>query len=226
MRASICIPYAPRSAWEKGLYKYITERWKADFPEWDIVVGESSQPFNRSAARNNAAAKAHGDVLIFCDADTTYVDPEQIAAAADDCVYGWYQADTQYKLDEQTTNELLLGMTWDTNHFSYERIWPDSPGAIQIMTAHDFHRVGGFDQGFKGWGYEDTSFVKAMNTVCDPSRRHGDTVHLWHPTDRSERQEQPLIGFNKQRYAYYKQAAAKGSSAMLDLLRQLDVLKD
>jgi predicted glycosyltransferase involved in capsule biosynthesis len=41
--------------------------------------------------------------------------------------------------------------------------------------------VGGFDERFRGWGWEDRAFFIACDTLCGHDRISGPVRHLWHP---------------------------------------------
>jgi hypothetical protein len=52
-----------------------------------------------------------------------------------------------------------------------------------VVTREAFEKVGGFDTGFVGWGFEDTAFVYVVEAEYGkmPPRGKGALVHLWHP---------------------------------------------
>lgn len=216
MTFSVVIPYFnPQNDEHRAdALGFVAGRWRSDFPDCEIVYGEANG--NRSRARNEAAAQASGDILVICDADTTYVDPAQIERALSDP--HWSRTGVNYKLDRDTTHLVAIDGWWQPELFTYETVWPDSPGGIQVVSAKQFWSIGGFDGGFDGWGYEDTAFCLAMNTIHGRPSVHGDVIHLWHPTSRDERQEQPDIKRNQRRYGGYQRAAARGPQAMMTLL--------
>ncbi len=43
-----------------------------------------------------------------------------------------------------------------------------------------FDEVGGFDEGYEGWGYEDLDFVRRCAERWPLRRVDGEVVHLWH----------------------------------------------
>lgn len=53
---------------------------------------------------------------------------------------------------------------------------------IQIMPREAFKQVGGWDVRFKGWGGEDHSAMRAMDTLyCRHKTTPNQVLHLWHP---------------------------------------------
>jgi hypothetical protein len=223
MRASVIIPYGYRSPWEDKLFRYVTEEfWLKLFPEWELLIGKSPQPFNRSAARNGGARRATCDVLVFCDADTVPLGACGVALAASQAGERWFGSDAYIQADMAYTQALVEGAermmpgTVIPNEHTYSR----QPGGVLVCHRDSFV---GFDEGFQGWGYEDTAFVAAMTALNGERDYFGDVVHLWHPKVRAERQQQPLIRRNNQRYGWYRRAAQEGPRAMRELLQRLDV---
>lgn len=53
---------------------------------------------------------------------------------------------------------------------------------IQLMPREAFYSVGGMDERFRGWGGEDVSFMRALDTVYSPHKSSNNPVyHIWHP---------------------------------------------
>jgi hypothetical protein len=53
---------------------------------------------------------------------------------------------------------------------------------ITIMPREAFEAVGGMDERFRGWGGEDVSFLRALDTLWVKHKNTpNDVLHLWHP---------------------------------------------
>lgn len=53
---------------------------------------------------------------------------------------------------------------------------------VQIMPREAFEFVGGMDERFRGWGGEDVSFLRALDTLWAKHKNTPNQVlHLWHP---------------------------------------------
>lgn len=221
MIASIIIPSRPRSDFEAKIHSLVAGLWWQDFASYELLVGDytAHDHFNRSAVRNDLAGMARSDVLIFADADTLYVDKSQISRAVKTAHLGWSRVSDYYMLDQKTTESWVLD---EEHEIEIEKILFDPPGGIQVCTAEQFHSIGGFDEGFDGWGYEDTAFIEVMTAAFGPGRFHGDVFHLWHPKERSERQAQPKIRQNLQRFIRYQEAAKGGKGAIMEYLKRLE----
>lgn len=223
MRASVLIPFRARNEHEERVSRYTLAVWTHDFPEFDVITGSGPQvpgtPFNRSLARNFLAGMSTSEVLIFADADTLYFEPSQMLRAVKTAHLGWFRTSDYYMFSEESTNAIVDG---GDPELAIEKILFDPPGGIQVCAAEHFHAIGGFDEGFNGWGYEDTAFIEAMTAVYGEGRFHGDVYHLWHPKNRSERQAQPNIRSNQARFQGYQTAASGGREAMMEHLRKLE----
>src|SRR5512135_1302320 len=81
MRAVVCMPWRGGQEWREYLFGLVKPHYEK--MGFEVVTGDSDPdlPFNRSAARNAAAAAAgDADVYCFIDADT-YIPEDQLRAA-------------------------------------------------------------------------------------------------------------------------------------------------
>jgi hypothetical protein len=171
LRAGVVIPISPADEYRRRNY----ERVRAHLEEldWPIVGGVSLvDPFSPSQARNNGAAMLPAstvDVLYFNDADSV-VELDQIraavalAAAAPGLVFAFEHY--------VRTNEDGRPTMYVPNS--------GSSGAVAISRAC-FDEVGGYDERFVGWGYEDLAFAFECSKRWPVRRVPGQLVHLWHP---------------------------------------------
>jgi len=227
---SVLIPYGYRSDWEETLLSLTLQRWNEWFPDWEVILGsddsnlDSGTPFNRSRARNNAAAEASGDVFVIADADTTFFQARDVRVVTNFVTpVKWFLPSSYLQTVQEWTEGLVEGNLSIDETVKYSREYRDQPGGWRICHRSAFEAVGGFDEGFKGWGYEDTAFVEAMNCLVGPHKRGGTALHLWHPTSRAERQEHADIRHNVDRYARYRREARRSPGKMETLLAELGV---
>lgn len=209
---SVLIPWRDDGADRGRIFAWVRHRYRALLPEAQLCLGDSGhEPFNRGASVNRAAEDAAHDLLLVADADTAF-DPDVILLAGSVATlqqtwvlpYGTY-----VNLDQASTARLLAGPPdapiRDAEMTSDFRL-KDSVSGLVVMTRAGFERVGGFDESFRAWGYEDRAFEAAANTLIGPCRRlHAESCfHLWH--EPGLRFDQPEIAYNRERAESYRRA--------------------
>jgi glycosyltransferase involved in cell wall biosynthesis len=220
-RLSILIPYGGTEEWRQRHFYWLLDRYGKLLPDAQIVIGTSDEPFNRGKARNEAFSKSTGDVLLIADADTIF-HLDQIEAAINMLQghrtwvipYGWY-----YNLNRETSENILM---LDSGETVMEPTSPaswehkvESWAGLLVMPREAFEQVGGYDEGFQGWGYEDNAFRLALDTLWGSHTRlpWSYCLHLWHPIAADGGFEQPHIHENRARYRLYE--AAVGNPAAM-----------
>jgi predicted glycosyltransferase involved in capsule biosynthesis len=176
-------------------FDWLQKRWKALFPEAEIIVAEDDgkDPFSKTIAVNNAYKKATSDILAIVDADV-WVKPEILIKAAEDIRNKkavWVQpCDTVYRINKATTFNIV--------EFSPESPFPlikeehteritNVVGLVAVFSRKQFEYIGGMDERFRGWGWEDNAFNSTLNTLFGQSQKPNNIVyHLWHPRNRDE----------------------------------------
>jgi GT2 family glycosyltransferase len=137
------------------------------------VVVSTPPPWSPGKARNRGAWLALGEVLVFNDADTI-VPHEQIREAArlaaeqPGLVYGY---------------SLYLSLAEGAEPVSgkVEREIVNSPSmGCAAISRECFERLGGFDESYQGWGYEDVDFAVRAAELWPLRRVEGPAYHLWH----------------------------------------------
>lgn len=168
------------------------------------VVCADSDPqrrFNRSTARNNAILETSTDVVILADADTLPANITQIrqavTVAADGVVVRPY--DHYRLLPADAVNTANLATVTPIRQFISK--W--RPASIIVTTRETYTTVGGFDPLFWGWGYEDSAFWMAAQTLAAVDELAG-TVYAFNHTARRTRDPR-----NKSRHWWYRQAQGK-----------------
>jgi hypothetical protein len=222
-------------------WEWIRTRWEAnsDIP---IFVGydEGDHPFNRSKAMNEAhRAAGDWDMAIISDADS---------------FVGFDQIDDAIRVADETGL-----MTLAFTRFSYvnkhgSRLikdgfdgywgryvdWCFDYGCSSMLAVprEVWEAVGGFDEGFEGWGEEDVAFSLACQTMAPArwrpgaperddwyNRLPGECWHLWHPVQPTNNRKLPGFWRNVERRELYVKAAHK-PDRMRALLVELGVLDD
>jgi len=203
------------------LWQFSRRWWAEAFPDWPIVEGHHDDgPFNRSAAVNQAAALA-GDwnVAVVIDADvipTRHAILGAVAVArADVPACGFH---LRRHLTQKGTERVLAGDrgSWVPHVKQDHR---DSVSGAYVVSRPVWDAVGGFDETFRGWGWEDVAFKLATETIAgyDMVRIAGDLWHLWHPVTAERDEKRPEFQANRERARRYR-AAKHDPAAMRDLL--------
>jgi hypothetical protein len=189
-------------------WRWLEKYWRCRLPGAEIVMGEDWKaalhdgvPFSKSAAVNNAARKASGDVFVIVDADG-YIDTESVLRAAKNIrkarkcghrlwyvPYRWF-----FRLTRECSRRILDSDPCNPHRLPtppYHHCIQSTDGSqhghwygamIQIMPREAFEEVGGWDERFRGWGGEDAAAMRAMDTIYGKHKTLPvQVLHLWHP---------------------------------------------
>lgn len=209
---SLLVPFRSDNGRRLETWNWLRQYWEAELPSAQIVLGHSSvTPFCKTAAVNDAAAHADGDVYVILDADC-YID----GVVIDDCANAiraartagdrlWYVPYRHFYRFTDAASRFVL----TADPVLPPRFFAAAPPAmmlmahpdastgmasgtntahwygalIQVMPREAFELLGGMDERFRGWGGEDVAFFHALDVLY---RKHKTTpngvIHLWHPS--------------------------------------------
>lgn len=212
-------------------WRWLKEYWRSHLPGAEIIEGEDwasvinpNLPFSKSAAVNNAARKASGDIYVIVDADG-YIDIDSVLEAAKRIrharekghrlwyvPYRWF-----YRLTRKCSHKLLesnprhpLKFPMPPPHHCIQSTDGSQHGhwfgaMIQIMPAEAFWEVGGWDERFRGWGGEDAAAMRAMDTLFARHKTMPQQVlHVWHPMHSPSEQNKEWISWKNRIWAGQK----------------------
>lgn len=209
-QVSLLVPFRDDGEHRTRVWTWLRQYWEANLGSVEIVMGhDGGWPFSKSAAVNDAAVRARGRTFVILDADT-YLDAQvvqycadQLDAAREAGQRKWFiPYSRNYRLSKATTLDLLdadptapYGISSPPLASDLEKS-PDSAyyghqyGAmIQIVPREAFFDVNGMDPRFRGWGSEDSSFLRSVDTLWgNHENTPNDIAHLWH--------DRPVIGWN------------------------------
>jgi hypothetical protein len=181
-----------------ALWEWCRDRWQTYLPDIPIYEGhhDDDGPFNRSAAINTAARLAdeagRWDVGIVIDADI-FLRVSQVRAAIKSAATGkvtWAHRRWRGFHEDHTkrvvTKAIDFGPEIDREDMDIyvERTNPRSWSCFIAIPREVWDQMGGFDERFVGWGYEDMAFKSLVTSLYPWGLVDGDVYHLWHP--RSE----------------------------------------
>jgi mannosyltransferase OCH1-like enzyme len=195
---SFIIPYKPDNGPRDKIFNFVYNKYKKDFPNSEFILGEDTsgeEHFCKSHAVNDGVAKSKGEIIIITDGDLI-VDKKVIEKGIAGLrtspfilPFG-YCANLTAKISEEIVNgQKFTEPQMRQNNYVVRNIrvgesqWGDKlAGLIQIITKDLFYQIGGMDERFKGWGYEDTVFCwRIMKEIGDYDILPNDWIyHLHH----------------------------------------------
>jgi len=208
----ILVPRRADGGWRDQLWEHCHPR----LPAVPIIEGESPDgPFNRSAAINDAS-RAAGDWTVAVIVDGDVILPAGNIDRAVELAHTSEQLTFAYtrrrNLDMNITRKMLQGwpVTIDGHVRTDLPLWPESMTCSSCLAVprHLWDAVGGFDERFQGWGWDDVAFHRACHTIGGGQQAvEGDLLHLWHsrPVERNNTAE-PQFQANKTLGQRYKDA--------------------
>lgn len=183
MQLQVCIPYRSDGGYRDRIFEYTLPRWSGLLPGVPVSIGDhEGEPLNRSRARNRSA-QGSWDIAIFSDADNAALSERPIrraitkAGATKGMVYAH---DVRLGLDENATEDVLTGRSHLAAVHAAERDMNTFSG-IWVIHRDLWETLGGFDEKFQGWGFEDLCFMHAAGQLGSVNRVAGIVYHLWHP---------------------------------------------
>ena len=189
------------------VWQWLEKYWRYHLPGIEIVVGRDFRSeneglvYSKTSAVNEAFSRCTGDIIVIADADC-YIDTHVIShcarrlrAARKAKVRTWFVPYRHiYRLTEAATALLLK------SNPKKPLVFPSPPppddvestqgsahghrfGAmITVMPREAFVLVKGMDPRFRGWGGEDASFVRLLDTLWGKhTNTPNDVLHCWHP---------------------------------------------
>ena len=164
--------------------------------------------FNRSAAINTAARLAGAwDVAVIIDSDVICdIEPVfeaiEIAKRTNQMVLPY---EVRKDLNRDGTDRIMRGYEGNWDRFVRVR-YTDGVSSVVVLNRTLWDAVGGFDEAFQGWGWEDNAFRAACVTFGDGDfiRLEGTVWHLYHRTAKTEARGTPSWSANHARSERYR----------------------
>lgn len=186
MSVAVVIPFASDDPYRLRALGFVQTFYAEQiWPDgWTVrVAGDTAEgrPFSRARAINHGVSLGGEEIVLVNDADTI-VAPWQLlravayARGAPGLVYGYYR---YRRLSRRATENLDCWQ--DAFHSEVEWQMLEAPSvSVMAIRRADFDALGGFDERFEGWGYEDIDFSTRAAGLAPLRRIDGDLFHLWH----------------------------------------------
>ena len=190
----IVIPFGGRDPARLEALAHVAAFYEDNFPDWPRVLATGELPFNRAQVINQAVRAAwKQQIVVFNDADTLCT-PEQVLEAVRLATVapGFVFAYTLYlRLSRRRTERLGSWRDALAAPAEWGMVNAGSQGCSAVQ--RDYHlELGGLDERFVGWGYEDLEYNHRLGQTPEGIRRvDGELRHLWHG-DRSGDNDAPL----------------------------------
>lgn len=196
MNVAVLVPRRSDGGRRDVVWAWVLRRWEDEHPEWPVFVGQHIDgPFNRSLAINRASRDAGDwDVAIVADSDS-FVAVDQLRAAVDLAAKTGqitFAYDQFRYLSRRMSDKVMGGYVGDW-YKGVEWTMTNTCSSMVVVPRALWDEVGGFDEGFVGWGFEDVAFSLASQALGGGMQRTpGDVWHLHHPSSTENNHNSPL----------------------------------
>jgi hypothetical protein len=186
--AAIVVPWRAAAGREQSFdlaWRYNNK----EFADFKVYFSDSvGERFNVSEARNRGCIQAIEDgykTLVVIDADTIFR-RDSILQAIEEVSANYvisYAYTNTFETNEGSSYLLSIGATSFDEMTEGKALYPNHVGSGWAMSSEMFWDINGWDENFKGWGWEDDAFQKAHELLfsSEMSRAPGTCYRLWHP---------------------------------------------
>lgn len=213
---SFVIPFRDKgSIRRKQILEWNIRRLDKLFPAAEVLVSSDNGAgaFNRSQACNNGVRMATGDVVCIVDSDTVFNSHTVTAGLKALKSSPWViPYGTYYRTDKVSGDNLLYAkpntpiaqyMLTYTHVFDFPPTkYEEAVSGLIMVPREDYLYMGGFNEDFTGWGYEDRGFVRAADVILGGHGRclEGEVFHIWHEEPAETTWQNPALQNNKELY--------------------------
>lgn len=182
MGVSMVVPFRGGCPHRVAAKEWLVARLEVLHPEFEIIVCDAPGVWSKSRAVNVGVGRASFDRLAILDADCV---PDSAALTELLNMSGWGQPFHVVNRLTKTQTELVLMGDIRQNGFPDGRYGRRAAGGgLIVLDRGMLTEIGGWHEGFQGWGGEDTWLAHMLTKrVGPPVNLDGVLTHLWHPRD-------------------------------------------
>lgn len=205
MNVAVLVPRRSDGGRRDEVWVWLRERWNREHPDYTVIEGNHDDgAFNRSAAINLAAG-GDWDVAVIADSDS-FVEPRNLIravnTAADSRQITFAYHEFRYLTRKMT--EKIMGGYRGNWYAGVEFTLTNTCSSMVVVPRSLWDDVGGFDEGFVGWGFEDVAFSLACQALGGGMQRiQGDVWHLFHQPSTENNHASPQWHANRARMLRY-----------------------
>jgi len=213
-----------------GLFKEVKNWYKTNLPGIEIIYSNKPGEFwNAAASRNDGVKRAQEagcDVVIINDADTI-PEIEPLLEAINFCQVGnmIHNPYSHCKVfSKEETFRFYDGMKLQDIHC--RNVFTTSNGGVYVCTPEAWWSVGGMDEKFVQWGYEDSA-LEVAHIIIKGTKL---VKHLGHIYSLKHQEQFHDKGYTeneqKNRQLYLKYLAISSPEEMLKLVKEASPLDE
>jgi hypothetical protein len=221
MSTVILVPRRDDGGERDALWAFARKHWEGmGVP---IFCGDHLDgPFNRGAGINTAAKLAGDwDTAIIIDSDVL-IELAKVSLAVE-CAQRFQRVVHPFReyhaLTPGGTKAIMNGFSGNwKGHVKYT--WWINMSCCVVVPRSVWNEVGGFDERFVGWGWEDVAFIQSTDCLTGNHLRfYGDLWHLYHHRSPENNHASPLYNASKVLATRYIESRYD-PDAMRSLLRE------
>lgn len=202
MNLSIVMAYKPDGGIRDRHCQFTVKRYKAMFPNAEIILSTDNQSktesgwdsFCKAKYINSGVERAKNSNILITDIDVVFIKNtilKGLQHVENHCAVLPFSV--IYYLSRNTTEEILnqkvsCKMPRVRLEQQKKRVRIGlKPNGMHLLTKESWHKSGGYDERYTGWGSEDSAFLWSLVTMNTKEilRIEANAYHLWHPLDRT-----------------------------------------
>lgn len=181
MDFTVIVPYRFTDQYRRRAFEWVCDWWSTrGIP---VLVGTCDGDWSKGAAVDSVRSQVKTDGLIIADCDVVIA--RELLAVAKGAVRSgapWVMPHGRVIRLSRGESHRVYRVGDTVLSSAHESRWAPPGGGMVILTTAAYDTVGGIDPRFVGWGGEDISFARALDTLVGLGVRFGGILwHLYHP---------------------------------------------